>query len=696
MMFLMCFASLRADIISEWDFNSSEADADSSTGTFDPRIGTGSCAAIGANSSFGTVAGGKTSDPQSDDNSQLHMASFPARDAGSRSAGIQISASTAGFQNIRLEWDQYNSATASRYWRIQYSSDGGLTWNDADVIVNTTPSVWTLKRSVDFAAVPALNDNPNIAIRLVSEFESTATGSGSDNYAAVKDGSNYSSAGTLWLDMFILSGDPLSTGPGSNTAPSISAVADQTISRNHETLSVEFTISDFETAPDELVVTATSSDPALFTEVTVEGTGSNRVLKLVPAVVDSGSARVTLRVTDPLGASGESSFEVRLLPRNTPPVLEPIPDQHTPRNTPIGPLPIIMTDSETPAGQLSLSIMCSNPELLPATGILIGGTYSERTLTLVPEMNALGTATISVVIGDGEFPAATTFQVDVRPATLLAQWTFDTADPDGDPKTGTLDSQFGTGTLGVIGDLSQSFGTVAGGPRTGSAVDAADDSMLRLASFPAQSTGNKTAGIEIHASTLGQKDLVLMWDQYNSSSSSAYWRVQYSTNGTDFIDFTLITNSTPGAWTTNNFADFYDVPGVRNNSQFAIRLVSEFESTALGFGTDEYRAADPAASYSRAGTLWLDRISLFAEPSGDDIPPPGDSADPAILEVQRVAGTIRIAWPVEVTGGILEEADNPAGEWKTVEITPVQEDASHVVMISTSKTASYFRLWQPN
>jgi hypothetical protein len=187
-----------------------------------------------------------------------------------------------------------------------------------------------------------------------------------------------------------------------------------------------------------------------------------------------------------------------------------------------------------------------------------------------------------------------------------------------------------------------------------------------------------------------------MWDQYNSASSSAYWRVQYSTNGSDFIDFTLITNSTPGAWTTNNFADFYGVPGARNNSHFAIRIVSEFESTALGFGTDEYRAADPEASYSRAGTLWLDRISLFAESSGDENPPPSDPADPTILEVQRVADTIRITWPVEVTNGILEESDNPAGEWKIVEITPVEEGSGNVVTISTSKSASYFRLRQPN
>ena len=178
-------ASIRAGIICEWDFNSAQADADSSSGSFDARIGMGSFMAIGANNSFGSVASGKTSDPTSDDNSQLHMASFPARDAASRSAGVQLSTSTAGFKNIRLEWDQYNSATASRYWRVQYSPDGGLNWSDADVIVNTTPSIWTLKRSVSFAAAPELNDNPNIAVRLVSEFESTATGSGSENYIAV-------------------------------------------------------------------------------------------------------------------------------------------------------------------------------------------------------------------------------------------------------------------------------------------------------------------------------------------------------------------------------------------------------------------------------------------------------------------------------------------------------------------------------
>src|SRR5690606_19437740 len=139
------------------------------------------------------------------------------------------------------------------------------------------------------------------------------------------------------------------------------------------------------------------------------------------------------------------------------------------------------------------------------------------------------------------------------------------------------------GTLAVIGDLTQSFGTVAGGATSDPA--AADNSMLRLSSFPTQSTENKTHGIELRAGTLGRGNIALVWDQLNSATASRYWRVLYSTNGTDFIDHQLISNRVASSW-TRQVVSFAALPGVDHNPSFAFRIVSEFAPASLPGGTE--------------------------------------------------------------------------------------------------------------
>jgi hypothetical protein len=62
--------------------------------------------------------------------------------------------------------------------------------------------------------VAGVNNNPNFAIRLVAEFESTIVDGSTNNYVAVTN--NYGSGGTLWLDMVTFTGStyvPPVTGP---------------------------------------------------------------------------------------------------------------------------------------------------------------------------------------------------------------------------------------------------------------------------------------------------------------------------------------------------------------------------------------------------------------------------------------------------------------------------------------------------
>src|SRR6185295_7652373 len=99
----------------------------------------------------------------------------------------------------------------SRYWRIQYTTNAGSTWLDATNIIvanpignpdpNTDTPIWQLSLTADFSALANVNDNTNFGFRFVSEFESTATGSGTNGYIANRTNSAYGVNGTLWLDM---------------------------------------------------------------------------------------------------------------------------------------------------------------------------------------------------------------------------------------------------------------------------------------------------------------------------------------------------------------------------------------------------------------------------------------------------------------------------------------------------------------
>lgn len=99
-----------------------------------------------------------------------------------------------------------------------------------------------------------------------------------------------------------------------NTAPAISAIADQTISVNSSTGPLAFTIGDAETAADSLTISASSSNPLLVPNANLSfgGSGSNRTVTVTPAANQSGSATITIAVTD--GAlSASTAFNLNVL-----------------------------------------------------------------------------------------------------------------------------------------------------------------------------------------------------------------------------------------------------------------------------------------------------------------------------------------------------------------------------------------------
>jgi hypothetical protein len=202
-----------------------------------------------------------------------------------------------------------------------------------------------------------------------------------------------------------------------NTAPTISSIANQTTAQNTLTSPLAFTVADAQTAPGSLAVTASSSNPALLPNgnIVLGGAGANRTVRLTPAANQAGTVTVTLTVTD--GAlSATSSFSLTVTaPANTPPTLSLVPNQSTTVGASLT-VSFTVGDAQTAVGSLVVTASASNPSLLPASGLVLGGSGANRSLTLTPAANQVGTATVTLGVSDGALSTSRAFTLTVNPS----------------------------------------------------------------------------------------------------------------------------------------------------------------------------------------------------------------------------------------------------------------------------------------
>lgn len=116
--------------------------------------------------------------------------------------------------------------------------------------------------------------------------------------------------------------DPAYQVSWSNTVPGDVTVADQQTAEDSMLDAVAFAVSDLETSPSNLVVTATSSDASLLPAdgIVLGGAGANRTLSLTPTANRYGTVTVTLRVVDGDGSSSTSTFPFTVTPVNDRPI----------------------------------------------------------------------------------------------------------------------------------------------------------------------------------------------------------------------------------------------------------------------------------------------------------------------------------------------------------------------------------------
>ncbi len=197
-------------------------------------------------------------------------------------------------------------------------------------------------------------------------------------------------------------------------APTITDIADQTITEDVATAALPFTLGDPDTPIADLVVTGTSSNKTVVPDANIAVSGANisRTVIVTPAADQSGTTTITLTVSDGV-ATASTTFEVTVTPVNDPPVISTIANQTTDESTATPPIAFTVTDVDNPAASLVVTGTSSNETLVPNANIDLGGTGESRTVVVTPASGQGGTATITLTVSDGTATAAGTFNVVV-------------------------------------------------------------------------------------------------------------------------------------------------------------------------------------------------------------------------------------------------------------------------------------------
>ncbi len=208
---------------------------------------------------------------------------------------------------------------------------------------------------------------------------------------------------------------------GGGTPPTMTAIASVTINEDGVTSPIGFTIGDAETDASALVVTASSSNTTLVPNssaaLALGGSGTNRTLVVTPAANRSGSATITLTVSDG-SQTATRSFTLTVTAVNDAPTVTRSPASATIASGQQAQTTVTITDIDTTGSALLLTTSSSNTAVLPSANVSVAvtaTTASSRTygVTMTPAAGQAGSAVVTLTASDGAAQVTTTFALSV-------------------------------------------------------------------------------------------------------------------------------------------------------------------------------------------------------------------------------------------------------------------------------------------
>ena len=213
--------------------------------------------------------------------------------------------------------------------------------------------------------------------------------------------------------------------------PTISAIADQSMNED-ETLAFSFTVADIETDVSDLTLTVQSSNTSLVPNSNIIFDGVRRphpplggllggrawfshTMTITPVLNMNGSTIITITVND--GKLSEStSFTLIVNPVADAPTISSIPAQTTFEEMTTSVITFTIGDIDTSFGNLTVDAQSENTTLVAQSGMVLGGTGANRTLTITPRPEQMGSTVITVTVQDeSNLTASIAFSLTVYP-----------------------------------------------------------------------------------------------------------------------------------------------------------------------------------------------------------------------------------------------------------------------------------------
>ena len=129
----------------------------------------------------------------------------------------------------------------------------------------------------------------------------------------------------------------------------------------------------------------------------------------------SGAAILTASNTYYLDDFSATNFvPVYVNPQPPAPVISSLTNCTIAANTSTGPQAFTVVDPALPANAVTVTVSSSNPRLLPANSLVLGGSGINQTITVTPATGQTGVGTVSVTADNGTFNASQSFDVTVQ------------------------------------------------------------------------------------------------------------------------------------------------------------------------------------------------------------------------------------------------------------------------------------------
>ncbi|MEZ5416370.1 MAG: fibronectin type III domain-containing protein [Vicinamibacterales bacterium] len=485
----------------------------------------------------------------------------------------------------------------------------------------------------------------------------------------------------------------------SGTPPTISAIADRTISEDTVTPAIAFTVNDAETAPGSLTVTASSSNTTLVPNtlgaLALGGSGGSRTLTVTPTANRAGVSTISVTVSDGAQTATET-FLLTVTAVNDAPTIARSPGAATIASGLSTQTTVTVSDIDTAGSALSLTAVSSNTTVLPnaAVGVAISGTTStSRTfvVTMTPAIGQAGQSTVTLTGSDGAASAPTTFVLTVTipvPPTIspvAAQTTpedvplvvpFTVADTD--TPLGDLTIQAVSSNSGVVPPSGLLVGGT-GNARTLTITPAANQngaSTITLSVSDGLATVHTDFGLTVSA--VDDPPLFAAGVPLNVSTvSSAPTSFPVTVTDVDTPGASLVLNgaSSNHAVLAPGGLAIVPVSSTATSRTFDVSVTPV--SGATGTATITLQAADGTSTLSRGVQL-----AVTATPSAPDAP--------TALSASLSGTTLSLTWTPATTGSTPDSFEVRIGNAPGATTLPVQTTSASAIEVPLTASGTYY------